>query len=133
MDGGAGNPAGAAYADAQPVALPLDLHLTVTPTLANAQGKTFFASGETVGFSMTTGAASTAMVIAFDVDVPSPGLFLAIDPSPLIWVPGNAIQGTIPTFLPAVPGIEVYVQGFTLDSGEVLLSETASARIDLGP
>lgn len=129
--GGAGFPAGNAYAGATPTPLPLPLHLDVVPALHDAITP-YLASGSSLTLQMQTPAQASAIVLGFDLDVPPPGLFLPFDFAGSVWIPGNQVNLTIPA-VPGVPyaGLEVYAQGLTLHGGEILLSETAAVRIDL--
>ncbi len=136
VTGGAGTPNGDAYADAGPTAMPVDLHLALTPVLEDASGAVGLTNGESFALSMTTPSATTAIVLSFDIDLPPPSIFLSVDLPASLWIPGNSVPLTIPHTTPIVgEGLELYAQGFTLDtsSGAVLLSDAASVRLDLTP
>lgn len=135
VTGGAGTPPGLAYADAGPTPLPVDLHLTADPALANANGPVALVPGQQIGFAMNSPLASTVLVVAFDVNLPGSGLFLPLLTTSAFWIPGNSFAAQIPAIASLdYQGLEIYAQGLTLlPSGQLLFSDTASLRIDWAP
>lgn len=135
VEGGIGSPHGEAYARSLPESLPADLHLGLTPLLADAAGATSLGSGDTFTLSMNTPAQQTALVLSLDLDPPGAGLFLPLGFPPLTVIPGNSFQALVPAAPGGVPlpGIQLYAVGFTRVGGALLVSDTAAMRLDLLP
>lgn len=136
VTGGSGSPAGAAYADAIAIPMAVDLHLGLLPVMKNAEGPIALHIGDSIGLSMNTPAASSAIAIGVDIDMPSQAYFLSLNLSTALFIPGNTVVLGIPSAPPITGhGFEIYAQGFTRNpaNGGVLLSDTASVRLDLIP
>ena len=83
---------------------------------------------------MSTPSGNTAILVGFDLNVPSAGLFQTVAPQSAVLVMGDSVQVEIPLLPPGTAnGLEVYAQGLTNASGTLELSGTASIRIDLNP
>jgi hypothetical protein len=132
--GGAGTPPGVPFAIAQPAGLAGSLHLDVTPALLYAETDVCVTSGDPVGFSMPTPAATSAIVVNFTVQLPESDFFFAVVPAQAAIIPGSSLS----TVIPSVPGFAyegfmVYAQGVYFDPATGLWSvtNTASLRVDL--
>ncbi|MCB9896735.1 MAG: hypothetical protein H6825_01900 [Planctomycetes bacterium] len=131
--GGAGTLPGTPFVDAQPVDLPVEPYLSVSPKMLDASGATFVQTDDLVTFSMETPAASTALVLGFALDQPT-AKFFTLSPVPLlVFVPGNVASLLVPLspFAADVPGVMLYAEGLTRDAtGLMHVSQTATVRVD---
>lgn len=135
--GGAGSPAGWAWADSLPATLPFDIHLAVTPHMADGSSPAFVETGDSVTFTLGTPAATSAILFAFDLGIPSASKFFTLSSTPVLVVSfGNTAGMIIPEspLMDAIPAVMLYAQGLARDGFGVLhLSQTTALRADLLP
>jgi len=134
VSGGAGSPSGVPFPQAPPVPQPVGAHLGIDPPHADALGQTFLVSGDALTLAIDAPANLAAIAISFQLDMPSPGLFLCLHQPFGLLVFGNHIDALVPT-IPGLdlPGVMVFGQGFVrpAQGGPLLLTNVAAVRTDL--
>ncbi len=133
VQGGAGSPAGSAYENVGPTAFPAGLSLEMTPRFAFAENGTVVHSGETMTFAFDAPADHLAVIgLAGAVQLPQVR-FLSLASTSLLVFAGDRLQLRVPTVGTSHPGLQLYVQGGTLEpaAGTIMLTNTVSVRVDL--
>jgi hypothetical protein len=134
VTGGAGSPAGVPFPQAPPVEQPAAAHLDILPVHEYALGQTFLKSGSPLSFAIDAPSNLAAIALAFQLDMPSPSLFLCLHQPLDLLVFGNQLETQVPS-LPGLdlPGVMVFAQGFVRPAGggPLVLTNVAAVRMDL--